>query len=178
MTRELGVLSRVGQFQWQLGRVALAQGEPARAVPLLEALRRRRWSGTRPGAGGRPDRPGAGGHARGEPEQATALLGQALRLRQDLGESLGIVECLEALAAVAAGATPPGRRASWGLPRRRGGRWARRPHHPAADLAAAARAARAALGRPPTPRPGRRARPAARSTPPPRHCGRPRGAPP
>ena len=118
---ELGLHARAGQFQWQLGRLALARGEPERAVPLLESLRAAalEWDSPRALAEALAGL-GRAALARGEPSEETALLGRALRLRQDLGERLGVVECLEALAAVAAvparvwaGLTEPAQIARW-----------------------------------------------------------------
>jgi non-specific serine/threonine protein kinase len=67
--------------------------------------------------------------ARGEPAEAARLLREALRLQQGWGDRVGVAWCLEALAAVAAGAAPA---------------------H-AARLLGAAAAARRELGAPPKP---------------------------
>jgi predicted ATPase/transcriptional regulator with XRE-family HTH domain len=148
VTGELGMPSRQGQYQWQLGRLALAQGDLARAVPLLEALRVAALVRDSPrGVSEALADLGRAAHARGEPAEAAALLGEALRLRHGLGERPGIVECLEGLAAVAAGSDPV--RAARLLGATAAERRAlgtppppiRRP-----DLAAAEHAARATLG--------------------------------
>ncbi len=113
----------------QLGSLAVDQGDFETAVPLLEEglgmCRSLRWH----------ERAGRArvAHARGERAEATALLREALRLRQALGDPLGSLECLETLAAVDAGVEP--RRAAW--------------------LLGAAAAARRALGAPPAPLPQR-----------------------
>jgi tetratricopeptide (TPR) repeat protein len=147
---DLGLLARAEQFRWQLGRVALAQGEPERAVPLLEALRAtaRERDSPRELADALTDL-GRAAHARGEPTEAAGLLADALRLRRAVGDRLGSVECLEALAAVATGVAPARaarllgaaaaeRRASGAPP----------PPILQPGLAATERAARAALGAP------------------------------
>jgi hypothetical protein len=90
--------------------VALARGEPERARPLLEAFR---------AAADDPDAPDASwaltaalvelgrvALALGEPAEAARLLRQSLRMRQAAVERLGVVECLEVLATIAAGAAP------------------------------------------------------------------------
>jgi predicted ATPase/DNA-binding SARP family transcriptional activator len=133
LARDLGLPTRAAHFEFLLGRVALARGQPERALPLLEALRAAAAEAEGPDtAWGLPAALadlGRAAHARGQPAEAAAVLGQALRLRQGLGEPLGVVECLEALAAVAAGPAPDR----------------------AARLLGAAAATRRALGAPPKP---------------------------
>jgi hypothetical protein len=68
-------------------------------------------------------------HARGEQTEATALLSEALQLRQAVGDRLGSLECLETLAVVSASVDPL--RAAW--------------------LLGAAATGRRALGAPPSP---------------------------
>ena len=110
LARDLGLPTRAAHFEFLLGRVALARGEPERALPLLEALRAAASEAEGPDtAWGLPAALadlGRAAHARGQPAEAAALLGQALRLHQGLGEPLGVVECLEALAAGGGGAGP------------------------------------------------------------------------
>ena len=86
-------------------------------------------------------------HARGARAEATALLREALRLRQAVSDRLGSLECLETLTAVEASVDPL--RAAWLL----GAAAARRralgaPPSPVVqrDVAATARTARAVAG--------------------------------
>jgi hypothetical protein len=107
VSRLLGVPTRAAQFEWQLGRIALAQGELDRALPLLESLRLA--SGVRQSPRGTAAalvELARVAQARSAPTEALALLREALRLRHAVSDRVGCVECLEGLAAVTAGVDP------------------------------------------------------------------------
>jgi hypothetical protein len=142
------VPTRVGQFQWQLGRIALLRGELDRALPLLETLRvaSRERQSPRGTAAALVDVARVA-QARGSQTEAGALLGEALRLRDAVSDRVGCVECLELLAAADAEVDPL--HAAWLLGAATAGRRALgTPPSPLArqELETTARAARSAVG--------------------------------
>ena len=112
---DLGMLSRAAEFEFLLSRVAMARGEPERALRLLESFRAAVAQSDAPDAILGLTRMlvelGRMALAREEPAEGARLFREALRLRRAIGERLGCVAALELLAEAAAGGDPA--RAAW-----------------------------------------------------------------
>ena len=107
LAREAADAHSLGRCLAGLGRVALRQGNTAGAIELLdEGLAQAERAEDRPGHSTILLALAMAAHQRGEAARARTLLADSLRLRWELGQRLGVAECLEGLAAIASCQVP------------------------------------------------------------------------
>jgi predicted ATPase/DNA-binding CsgD family transcriptional regulator len=103
LRHELGDVSGTAYSWWSLGRIARDRADAATADSLLgRAMQQFNELGDRPGIGCVELELGHVARLRHDDAQAVESFVSALTLRQELGDDAGVIECLEALAAVAA----------------------------------------------------------------------------
>jgi tetratricopeptide (TPR) repeat protein len=107
-SREVDDEAQVARNLIGLGRTMVDRGDLTRATALLlEGLALAQHIQTRPEAAVALYVLGHAAWRQGDVGSASALLKESLTLRRAIGERLGIVECLEGLAMVAAGTSQP-----------------------------------------------------------------------